>query len=194
MRRKLMKGSLMSSYFTRIVPLLIPALLLVYAVARFVDGRDGEHGGSLAWDVGHVAFLGAFIGFGVLTLALRRWLMGPRRRIAVEAAALASLIGVVLFCWVILTDLSSSLDNRASLPEPVMQVGPLVFIVGFVGLLVLAAISSAKVSFLTPLLALLALILVGADLDLLAGTAVLLLVALWPLTTFPHPTVAGPEA
>lgn len=143
--------------------------------------------------MGHVAFLGAFIGFGVLTLVLRRWLIDHRPRIAVETAALASLIGVVLFCWVILTDLSSWLDDRASLPEPVMQVGPLAFIAGFVGLLVLAALSSAKVSFLSPVLALMALILVGADLDLLAGTAVLMLGALWPLHAPPRPgaTLSG---
>jgi len=184
----------MVSRSTRIVALLIPALLLVYAIARFVDGRDGEYGRSISWDVGHVAFLGAFIGFGILTLILRRRLIGYRQRIVVEAAALSSLVGVILFCWVILTDLSSTLDDRASLPEPIMLVGPLVFIAGFVGLLVLVAVSFARVSFLSPLLALLTLILVGADLDLLAATAVLLGVALWPLTTLPHPTVAGSEA
>jgi len=182
----------MSSGSARIVALLIPTLLLAYAIARFIDGRDGEYGQSLAWDVGHVAFLGAFIGFGILTLSLRRWLIGHRQRIAVEAASLASLVGVILFCWVILTDLSTSLDDRASLPEPVMQIGPLVFIAGFVGLLVLAALSFDKVSFLSPLLALMALILVGADLDLLAGTAVLMLVALWPLHALPRPGATIP--
>lgn len=43
-----MESCLMSSAPTRIVALLIPSLLLVYAIARFADGRDGEYGQSLA--------------------------------------------------------------------------------------------------------------------------------------------------
>lgn len=164
----------------RTVPLAVPALFLLYAVARFIDGRDGDHGPSASWNVGHLAFFGAFLGLGLLTVALRRNL---RRGTDpwLDAVGGASLVGVALVCWVILTDLIPSLDARASLPDPVMAVGPAVFIVGFVGLLVIAARRSSAVTPVTPGLGLLAFGLVGADLDLLAVTAGLLLVALWPV-------------
>lgn len=61
----------------RTVPLAAPALLLIYAAARYVDGRDGDHGPKASWNVGHLAFLGAFLGFGLLTVGLRRHLRGP---------------------------------------------------------------------------------------------------------------------
>lgn len=165
---------------TKVATILVPALLMVYAVARWIDGRDGTHGPGSAWNVGHVAFLFAFLGFGLLSLAFRRRTQAPR--VAVNAAAAASLIGVVLFVWVIVTDLVPELDERASLPEAIMAAGPLLFIIGFVTLLALHA-RSLKVSrwALAPLAALVALFLVGANLDLLPVTSVLLLVALWPV-------------
>lgn len=162
------------------VPLAAPALLLIYAVARFIDGRDRDHGPSAAWNVGHLAFLGAFLGFGLLTVALYRHL---RRGTDpwLTAAGSASLVGVALFCWVILTDLIPSLDARASLPDPVMAVGPAVFIAGFVGLLLIAARRSNAVPVVTPGLSLLVFVLIAAELDLLAVAAGLLLMALWPV-------------
>lgn len=161
----------------RPLALLISALLLTYAAARWVDGRDGFHGPGVAWNVGHVAFLGAFVGFGVLTFLL--WRSSAHHRLATFAAT-ASSLGVLLFCWVILTDLFASLDRRASLPDLVMAVGPVIFIAGFVALLAIHC-RQAGVSpwWLPPMLALIALALVGANLDLLPATAVLMSLALW---------------
>lgn len=62
-----------------------------------------------------------------------------------------------------------------------MAVGPAVFVAGVVGLLAIAARRSPAVTWITPGLSLVALVLVGADLDLLAVTAGLLLVGLWPV-------------
>ena len=150
--------------------LVPPLLLAVYAVARAIDGSDGDHGPGLAWDVGHVAFLVAFLGFGVLTVDF--WRRSPRPHAGVHVAALASLAGIGLFCWVIVTDLSPSLDQRASLPDPVMAVGPLLFIGGFVAALALHARQHGFTAWWAPpALVLAGLLAVGADLDLLPVTA-----------------------
>jgi len=165
---------------TRITTTLVPALLMVYAVARWVDGRDDTYGPGLAWNVGHLAFLGAFAGFGLLTADF--WQRSPRRHAGVALATAASMVGVLLFCWVIVTDLSPALDERASLPDPVMMVGPLVFIVGFVAALALHCRQTCVARWgLPPAAALTALVLVGASLDLLPLTAVLMGAALWPV-------------
>lgn len=164
----------------RLCTLAIPVLLLVYALARYADGRDGDYGPGLPWAAGHIAFLGAFLGFGLLTILLRIHLRSGAPVLR-EAATGAALLGVALFCWVILTDLLPGLDARAALPDPIMAMGPVLFIAGFVGLLALVARHRPAVPLLTPALTLIALVLVGANLDLLAVTAGLLLVAVWPL-------------
>ncbi len=160
----------------RFIASLVPALLLVYATARWVDGRDGSQGPGAAWNVGHVAFLGAFVGFGLLTVTLWRSSAGSSG----TAAATASFSGVLLFCWVILTDLSPALDRLASLPDLVMAMGPLVFIAGFVALLAIHCRQAGVPRWwLRPVIALIALVLVGANLDLLPATAALIALSLW---------------
>ena len=167
----------MHRHTARLIAMLVPALLLAYAVARWADGRDGSHGPGAAWDVGHVAFLGAFAGFGLLTFALWR---PSANRIGATFAATASFLGVLLFCWVILTDLLPALDRRASLPDLVMAVGPPLFIAGFVALLAIHCRQACVPRWwLPPMLALIALALVGANLDLLPATAALLALSLW---------------
>lgn len=155
----------------------VPALLAVYAVARPIDGSNGDYGPGLAWNIGHLAFLGAFIGFGVLTAYF--WRASPQPHPGVVTSALASLVGVALFCWVIVTDLIPSLDDGASLPDAVMAMGPLVFIVGFVVSLALHGHQTKmRLWWLPPTLALAGLLTVGANLDLLPVTTVLVGAAL----------------
>lgn len=158
----------------------IPLLMLVYGVARWFDGRDGDYGPGAAWNIGHVAFLVAFVGFAALTIHF--WRSSSHPRAGTVIANVASLVGVGLFLWVITTDLVPALDERASLPDPIMAVGPLIFIVGFVTSL---AIHARQIGMkwwgVPPLLALAALVVVGANLDLLPVTAVLLGAALIPV-------------
>lgn len=108
----------------RSLTVAIPLLMLVYGVARWFDGRDGEYGPGVAWNIGHAAFLAAFVGFGALTVHFRRSSSHPH--VGAIIANVASLVGVGLFIWVITTDLIPALDERASLPDPVMAVGPLI--------------------------------------------------------------------
>lgn len=164
----------------RALTIPIPLLMLLYGVARWFDGRDGEYGPGVAWNIGHVAFLAAFVGFGALTVHF--WRSSARPHPAAIVAYVASLVGVALFLWVILTDLIPALDERASLPDPVMAVGPLIFIVGFVASLALHTRRVGMPGWIAPpLLTLAALIVVGANLDLLPLTAVLLAAALVPV-------------
>jgi len=164
----------------RVLTTAIPLLMLVYGVARLLDGRDGVYGPGLAWNMGHLAFLAAFMGLGALTVHF--WRSNPRAKGGVLAAYVAALVGVALFVWVIVIDLVPSLDERASLPDPIMAVGPLIFISGFVASLTLHA---RRVGIrwwaAPPLLALAAMVAVGADLDLLPVTALLLAAALVPV-------------
>ncbi|GAA1620423.1 hypothetical protein GCM10009789_87530 [Kribbella sancticallisti] len=155
----------------------VPTLLAVYATARPIDGSDGDYGPGLAWNVGHIAFLGAFIGFGALTSYF--WRASPRPHTGVVASALASLVGVALFCWVILTDLIPPLDEQASLPDPVMALGPIVFIIGFVASLAMHGYQTKmRLWWLPPTLTLAGLLTVGANLDLLPVTTGLVSAAL----------------
>ncbi|MGL5851385.1 MAG: hypothetical protein ACRCZD_11450 [Phycicoccus sp.] len=61
-----------SSPVLRGARIAIPGLLACYAVTRWVDGRDGEHGRGPAWDIGHLAFLAAFVGVDLVVVALIR--------------------------------------------------------------------------------------------------------------------------
>lgn len=155
----------------------VPALLAAYSIARHIDGGDGEYGNGWAWDVGHVAFLGAFLGFGLLTAYF--WQRTPRRHAGVVTATGAALVGVALFCWVIVTDLVPWLDERAALPDLLMTVGPVLFTLGFSGSLAFhGAQHRLPLWGLPPALTFVAFPLVGADLDLLPVMTVLVAVAL----------------
>lgn len=178
----------------RVVCAAVPLLLLVYAAARWVDGRDGAHGPGVAWNVGHVAFLVAFAGFGVVVVALARATArdgGVRRTVAAVTGTLG-LVGVGLFEWVILGDLVPAVDEMYELPDVVMAVGPLLFLVGLaVPLGVLAWGRPRRLPLAAPLAIVAALVLIAVDLDLLAVAAVLFGYGLWSVPAALSPPRRG---
>ncbi|MER7330042.1 MULTISPECIES: hypothetical protein [unclassified Micromonospora] len=161
-----------------------PALLLLYGLLRLVDGLDGDRGDGWAWDVGHTFFLVAFLLFGALVVGLRRLLLAvaPRRRMLTEAATVSGLVGVAAFVWVILGDLFPGLADAAALPDPAMVLGPLLFQVGILTLLVQAGTTRPRLlPAWVPVPVLLGFAGIAADLDLLPLAAAVILAGLLPL-------------
>ena len=176
-----------TSTFTHRISRSIPAALLVYAAARWLDQRNDILGDGLAWDVGHAAFLAAFVMFApVVVIANRAIARAGRVRTAWVAGAVG-LVGVGLFWWVILGDLFPRVEEIYELPDLVMNIGPLAFLVGLVTpLAVLARQSPRVVPIIAPVAAVTAFVLLAVNLDLLALAAVLFAVALWRLPAATH--------
>lgn len=170
-----------------------PTLLLLYGLLRLVDGLDGDHGPGWAWNVGHTLFLVAFVLFAVLLLGLRRLLRraAPRQRPLTEAATALGLAGAAGFLWVILGDLFPRLSDAASLPDPAMALGPLLFQVGILTLLVQAATARPRLlPGWSPVLVLLGFLPIAVNLDLLPLGAALILGGLLPLHRLAEPRPA----
>jgi hypothetical protein len=172
-----------SSFLSRrAVALSAPLLMATYGVLRFLDGLDGGHGPGLFWNLGHVALLLAVLGFGVLGVHLAS--SASRRHPTVAGVALvATLVGVALFSWVTLTDLSERLDDAWDMPDVLMAVGPLAFALGLVTLLALHV--GRGVPAWSPAAFLLANVAIGVDLDLLLPAALVMLAAVYPLARRP---------
>jgi hypothetical protein len=150
---------------------------------RWIDGRDGTYGNGLAWDLGHTAFLVAFLLFGVLAVGLR----SVRPNALATAAVVATLLGVAAFEWVIIGDLFPAFDDAVPVPDPVTLAGPLMFQVGLLTLLVrLATTRPRRVPIWTPMLLLVGFVLLAVNLDLLPVAAILILAGLVPLATLPR--------
>jgi hypothetical protein len=178
-----------------------PSLLLAYGCARLVDGLDGAHGPGPAWTVGHGFFLVGLILFGVLMFGLRRLVPGsatPRRLLAAIACGLGAL-GIAAFVRVVVLDLaigsratdhadmarvSARIGNFPGVPEEVDDLGPMLFMVGLLTLLIqLALLRPRRLPWWSPVLAAAAFLAVTADLDLLPLAGLLFLVALTPLVS-----------
>ena len=174
---------------TRLAAVLAPILLFFYGVLRLVDGRDGDHGPGLAWNVGHILFFAAFMLFAVLTLGLRRLVADgatPARRAVASAATAVALFGVACFLWVIAGDL---FDTVPDLPDAVQLVGPLTFQLGTLVLMgQLVAVRRLRVW--SPVLLIVGFVLIAVDLDLLPVAALFILGALAPLARPAQPAVA----
>ncbi|EON24100.1 MULTISPECIES: hypothetical protein [Nocardioides] len=147
---------------TRLAALIAPSGLLVYSVLRWLDGRDGHHGPGLAWDLGHSAFLIAFIAFATLTVAIGRTVA---TRIALMTTA-TTVLGAALFVWVIVGDLSPDFKDWASMPDVLKLIGPPAFVLGFVATLHLAGRSGVAPRS-SAWLALVGFVLIIVELDLL---------------------------
>jgi hypothetical protein len=161
-----------------------PAFLLFYGVLRFVDGLDGHRGQGLAWNVGHVSFLVAFVLLGALTVSVRRLAgsAGPWQRVVADIATVAALFGVACFLWVIVGDLLPWVRTNAALPESLELVGPLLYQVGSLVLLVLLVIARPRrLPVWSPLLVFIGFTSIGVELDLLPLGAVLIGLGLAPL-------------
>lgn len=120
----------------RVAAVAAPVGMAAYGVFRWIDGRDGDRGGSgFAWDAGHLCFLVAMLAFGVFAVAAAARL---RSRLA-AAAAVAAGLGVTAFTWVIIGDLSPAFDDAVPVPDPVMAAGPILLLAGLLPLFALVA-------------------------------------------------------
>jgi hypothetical protein len=159
------------------VALAAPALLALYGLCRIIDGLDGGHGPGLSWTIGQLAFLASILGFGVLAVQLAR--TAPRRLAPITGAELtAMLAGVVLFVWVILTDLVPSLDQVWEPSDVLMRGAPAALSLGLTGLLALNI--GSEVAPWTPIVFLGAFIVIGVGLDFLLPAAAAMVLSLRP--------------
>jgi hypothetical protein len=174
----------------RFSALAAPVLLLLYGVLRLIDGLDGDHGPGLVWDLGHVLFFTAFLLLGVLIIGM--WQLVPtatvRKRIVAGVAMLLGVFGVGCFLWVILGDLFASFRDAAPLPDALEMVGPLLFQIGVLALLVmLVAARPRRLPVWSPPLVLVGFILFAVNLDLIPVGALLVLAGLAPLASTREP-------
>ncbi|MBW8481822.1 hypothetical protein [Actinomadura parmotrematis] len=135
---------------SRFALIAAPLLMFAYGVVRIFDGLDGHYGPGPAWTAGHVLFLGSLLLFGVGLVALRR---------ASLVLAAVGLAGLAAFVRVAVVDIvvglrasgpeeKSVLADRYAdvphvLPSVFYEVGPLLFMVGLVGTLVVLAVRRA---------------------------------------------------
>jgi hypothetical protein len=158
-----------------------PVFLLVYGVLRWWDGRDGHHGPGLPWNLGHAFFFAAFVLLGVLVVAIRGEIVQRRRALATVAMVVA-LFGVACFLWVIAGDLSTRFHDAVALPDALELIGPLLFQLGALTLLVLLVLARPRrLPPWAPVAVLAGFLAIGANLDLLPLGAILIGAGLAPL-------------
>ncbi|MUN41148.1 hypothetical protein [Actinomadura litoris] len=186
---------------SRIAFHLAPALMLAYGVVRLIDGRDGQHGPGPAWTVGHLLFFGSLVLYGGVIAGLygriRATGGGTARRVATGVMTAVAGFGLVTFVRVTIVDLvvgvraadaaeKSTLADRyadvpAVLPQAVYEIGPVLFMLGLVALLVQYAVRAPggrAVTALSPVLVVLSFVTITLDLDLLPAGAALIWIAL----------------
>jgi hypothetical protein len=154
-----------------------PALLLLYGLLRVVDGLDGDRHNGPAWDLGHLAFFAGIVLFAVLAVALRRT---DRPALLLDLTVVATVFGAGCFLWVILGDLFESFQQSAPLPDALKLVGPALFEVGLLVLLVRQVVLR-RLPIWSPVAVLVGFAAIGVNLDLLPIGAALVLVGLLPL-------------
>ncbi|MCY1143698.1 hypothetical protein OWR29_37330 [Actinoplanes sp. Pm04-4] len=156
--------------------LLAPLFLLAYGIARWIDGWDGDRHNGPAWDIGHVAFFIGMALFGILAVQLRGMVPARRRGVA-TAAAVAAVLGVASFLWVIVGDLYGDFPPLAEWLE---MIGPALFGLGLLTLLGLLA-AARRVPLWSPVLFLAGYVSISVRLDLLPYAAAVILMACLPL-------------
>ena len=179
-----MKATNTVSFRIRIEAIGAPILILLYGLLRLIDVMNGNQSHGFNWNLGHAFFFIAFFLFGGLTVELRRLVPGKTKpaKVAGYLTMTASLFGAACFLWGILGDLFSGLNNVAPLPALLKVVGPLLFQVGLLGLLVmLAATRPRRLPIWTPILVLAGFLLFAINLNLLPIGAIIILFGLSPL-------------
>lgn len=164
---------------TRFSALLAPILLLSYGVLRFIDGLDGQRKNGPAWDVGHVCFFVAMVLFAVVAAGVARTVRtaGRGHRYVADVALVATVFGAAAFLWVITGDLFASFP---SLPDALQAVGPALFQVGTLVLLVQLVIGR-RLPVWSPVLVGVGFGGLAVNLDLIPIGAILILVGLLPI-------------
>ncbi len=173
---------------TRFCALAAPALMLCYGLFRMADGRDGDRGNGIAWDVGHVAFFAARVLFAVLFVRLGREL--PRPRALMGAAAVAVLAGAGCFLWVIAGDLSDGFREAAPLPAALELAGPVLFQLGALAILIRFVVAG-RLPVWSPILVLVGFGAIGVNLDLLPIGALVIGAGLAPLAVVRRPALSS---
>ncbi|WP_200954947.1 hypothetical protein [Aeromicrobium sp. Root236] len=174
---------------SRFAALAAPLFLLTYGIFRYVDGRDGEHGPGVAWNVGHTFMLAALLCFAAVIVGLRRAVREPsvRRASATTTMTVLGLVGAAAFVRVALGDLFPGADGFLPLPGPLHDAGPLLLLLGLVGLMIDVAIHEPhRLPAWSPMAVVAGFAAVGANLDLLPLAAGLLLAGLMPLAGAPR--------
>ncbi|MEU1419256.1 hypothetical protein [Kitasatospora sp. NPDC005751] len=176
-----------------------PVLMALYGGVRLLEGSREPGPG---WTVGHALMLAGLLLFGPLLAALRG-LLAPRRpagRIAANAAtavAFAGLaasvvqIGIDLYVGAVAVDkadqhrLFDGIQSRPGVLPAFYSVGPLLFYVGLLALLVAASAGATRaLRWWSPVLVLVGTAMTAADLALIPPAAALYLAALAPLAGF----------
>jgi hypothetical protein len=191
--------------------LAAPAFVLAYGVVRLAGGVDGRDGPGLAWTAGHALFLVGLVLFSGVLFGLRRQVPATTggHRLTANVAIVVAGVGLVAFVRVAIIDLVVGLraadhaamsklfgqldDFPGVLPGGFYAVGPLLFEIGLLALLVqLAVIRPRRLPVSSPVLFFLGVVLIGINLDLLPLAAVLFWLALAPaaLANRPGPQVA----
>ncbi|MFE1415968.1 hypothetical protein ACFW6F_34960 [Streptomyces sp. NPDC058746] len=178
---------------TRAAFVSAPLCILAYGAIRL---GDPGHGPGPAWTVGHIALLAGVLQFALVFPALRR-MTGPATaagRASAGAGALLGLAGTLAVVAQAAIDLVVGL-SAADRPEmnrlfdevqshpgmlpAVYTVGPMLFYVGLVWLLVQLAVRR-RVGAWRPALVVLGTAVMAASLDLMPLGALLFTVALFP--------------
>jgi hypothetical protein len=168
------------SPLVRVCALVAPACLFVYSVLRWIDGLDGHHDhNSLYWNVGHGFFFVGFLLLAALMIGLRP--LVPRGAVVAGVATVAAVAGAACFEWVTLGDL---FDSFPALPDVLQIVGPLLFEVGALTLLVQLVVAR-RVTVWSPVLVFLGFVALAVDMELLPLASVLVAVGLAPLARMP---------
>jgi hypothetical protein len=196
---------------TRTSFLAAPAFILAYGVVRLVGGVGGRDGPGIAWTAGHALFLFGLLLFWVVLVGLRRQVgttVGGQRLIA-NAAIVVAGAGLFAFVRVAVIDLVVGLraadhaamnmlfgqlkDFPGVLPGGLYAVGPLLFEVGLLALLVqLAMLRPRRLPVSSPALFFLGVVLIGINLDLLPLGAALFWLALAPAALVKRPALLHP--
>ncbi|MGI5242595.1 hypothetical protein [Dactylosporangium sp. CA-139066] len=172
-----------TSPLVRTAAVAAPVLLFGYGALRLIDGLDGHHDkGGLLWNAGHVMFFAAIALFGAMAVGVRRML--PWRdfgnRLAANLATVAALAGMAAFLWVITGDLFRSFAEAAPLPDALQNIGPALFEVGLLVLLV-QLVRAHRLPAWSPVVVLLGFLLIPINLDLIPLAAATVFAGLLPL-------------
>jgi hypothetical protein len=164
---------------TRFSAFAAPILLFAYGALRYIDGLDGQRKNGLAWDAGHVCFFVAMALFAVLAAGVARTVRtaGRGHRYVADIALVATILGAAAFLWVITGDLFATFP---SLPDILQAVGPALFQVGTLVLLVQLAIARRLPAW-SPVLVGVGFTGIAVSLDLIPIGAILILVGLLPI-------------
>ncbi|MFJ9946993.1 hypothetical protein [Kitasatospora sp. NPDC091207] len=176
-----------------------PALMALYGGIRLLDGSREPGPG---WLVGHTLMLAGLLLFGPVLAALRG-LLAPRRtagRIAADVttgvaftglAASVVQISIDLYVGAVAADkadqhrMFESVQSRPGVLPAFYSVGPMLFYVGLLALLVAASAGATRaLRWWSPVLMLVGTAMTAVDLALIPPAAVLYLVALAPLAGF----------